>query len=335
MSFNEIAFYFSDKQVMWHGILVGIGILSAVIMALILRLIQGENAGEIFITSALSCLISPVLARLVYWYCCSGQFNSFYSAMTDLSGGGFSIVGVIAGIFISAYIVKLIGATDSFSKLLDCILPAGVLGIAVARLGGFFTSADKGKFIISDENLQKLPYAFPVENSAGEFEWRIPTFLYESISSFAVFVVMLFIFIIVYTKEKNNQLREFGIPALLTMSLFGFQQVCLESMRYDTLYTRFNGFVSLVQIFCAVLAVIPLVVFIIKRIKLKRFKVIHVILAVLVLGLIGFAGYLEYYVQRYADLYSQCYSIMMAVLMLAFIMIACFGVGLRRKVVTQ
>lgn len=330
MNFNEIAFYFSNTQATWHGIIIGIALLGSVLMAVILRFVQKEKISGLLFTIALSCIISPLLGRFVYYYCCSGQFDSFFSAMTVFSGGGFSLIGVVAGMFISAFLARIFKVTDNLPKLLDCILPAGVLGIAVARLAGFFSTADKGKFIITDTAYQKLPFAFPMEDSAGETEWRIPTFLYESIASFIIFAVLLIIFFRIYSKKMDNP-NHYGITALLSMSFFGAVQACLESMRYDTLFMRSNGFVSMVQIFFIVIALIPFFILLVRGIKLKGFNIKYVFAILGVLIFTGAAAYCEYLVQRYADQFVVLYFAMMGCLIAVCLIVAMMAAGLLKK----
>ena len=91
-----------------------------------------------------------------------------------------------------------------------------------------------------------------------------------------------------------------------------------DSTRYDALFLRSNGFVSLEQIVCAVVIFAVLVLYSVRSLLVRRFRFWHPILWVLALAGLGTAGYMEYYVQRHGNEYIFAYSLMCAGLFVFF-----------------
>ena len=101
-----------------------------------------------------------------------------------------------------------------------------------------------------------------------------------------------------------------GDTALMFALLYGASQAVLDSTRYDSLFMRSNGFVSLVQIAGAVGVVLAVVWFSVRLCKSRRWHWGYLALWLPILGLLGGAGYMEYHVQRHGDQAQFAYTIM-------------------------
>jgi hypothetical protein len=101
---------------------------------------------------------------------------------------------------------------------------------------------------------------------------------------------------------------------LLFLLCYGASQCLLDSTRYDALYFRSNGFVSVTQVFSAVGMVLAAVVFSVRLVKAKGFRPGHLALWSGMAAALGLAGYMEYYVQRHGNQALLAYSIMGAAL---------------------
>jgi hypothetical protein len=86
--------------------------------------------------------------------------------------------------------------------------------------------------------------------------------------------------------------------------------VLLDSTRYDSLYLRSNGFVSIVQILSAVSMAVVLVLFSIFAVRNSGLKRWMIPSWIALAGLFGGAGYMEYYVQRHGREAAFAYSVM-------------------------
>ena len=105
-------------------------------------------------------------------------------------------------------------------------------------------------------------------------------------------------------KAKN------GDTALLFALMYGASQAMFDSTRYDSLYLRSNGFVSLVQIAGAAGILLAVVWFSVRLCKSRRWHWWYLGLWVPILGMLGGAGYMEYYVQRHGDQAQFAYTVM-------------------------
>ena len=102
----------------------------------------------------------------------------------------------------------------------------------------------------------------------------------------------------------------------LFVLLYGVGQILLDSTRYDALFLRSNGFVSLVQIVCAVGFAAVTVLYSVRSVKVHGFHWYHWVLWVVgVLGL-GIVGVMEWFVQRHGDEYVLAYGLMLVGLLI-------------------
>jgi riboflavin transporter FmnP len=118
---------------------------------------------------------------------------------------------------------------------------------------------------------------------------------------------------------------------------YGASQIVFDSTRYDSLYMRTNGFISIVQILGAVGLVLSIVVFSVRLVKALRFKWWFIPIWIGMLALIGVAGYMEYYVQRHGHLFVFAYNTMSGCLLGAIaltVVVYCLTVHRERKIMT-
>ena len=122
----------------------------------------------------------------------------------------------------------------------------------------------------------------------------------------------LVLFLILLSFYLPKKQRKDGDTALIFLLLYGVSQIVLDSTRYDKLFFRSNGFVSVVQVLGALGLLLVIVVFSARMVKARGFRFWMGIAAC-----IGGAGFMEYYVQRHGDLAAFSYSIMSACLLAA------------------
>lgn len=259
-----------------------------------------RSAGIPSVRSAWAALLAVVLSlplsRLIYWYGRPDSFASLYKALTSLTTEDFALAGCFSGCALSAF---LAGGPGGRGRVLDCMSIAGCAAIALGRLGSFFTATDRGQVMT---RLTGLPWAYPVANISGQLEYRFATFLFQA--AFAA-VLGLLLLIVFFQKKRRN-----GDVALLFLLAYSASQILLDSTRYDSLYLRSNGFVSLVQILCAVGLVTILVHFSVRAVKACGMRKSLILIWISLLALLGTAGYMEYYVQRHGREAAFSYSVM-------------------------
>ncbi len=318
---DKVAFLTDSGYVYWHSVFIVLAILAAGLMALALALARGRKIWEMLAVLPLSFIASLYLGRLIHWYCRFEGYDGFSAAMGDLGTGDFSLIGAFLGVLLACLLVRAVGLTRDLPGLLDTLAPAGALGIALGRLSDMFTAADRGKMLVTDPALQRLPLAASVVNTAGETEWRAATFCFQSIFAAVLCAALL---PALFLPRRRSPLRESwarGNVAAMFLLAYCASQIVLDSTRYDALFLPLNGFVSLEQILCAVVLAAVLAVYAVRSVKTRGLHKLHVISWVLALACLGGAGYMEYYVQRHGDRYLLAYGVMSACL-LAYALIA-------------
>ena len=304
---DRIAFFFCEHYIYWSSVLLFVAVCVAILMFLALYIGRSGKIGVAFSAVPLAAVLSCFCARVIHWYCFSEIYSGFAAAMTDYSQGGFALVGVFAGCALTVGLLAVRGYVQEPGQMLDCMCLAGGVGIAVGRLSSFFTTADRGQLL---ENIQTLPMAAPVINVVSKAtEYRLATFVLQAIATGAITLVLL----VFYLSRRGRKWKN-GEVSLLFLLCYCTAQVILDSTRYDAMYFRSNGFVSVVQVLGAVAVVAITVLFSVRLVKKRGWHFGYIPVWVLMAGLLGCAGYMEYYVQRHGNQAAMSYSIMSAAL---------------------
>lgn len=299
---DRIAFVCGNTVLYWNSIVLTLAAAAAICGFLALYRGRGEAAAVVV---PLALVLSVLLARLTHWYFRPDSYESFLEAMTDFTSGGYALLGVFLGCFLAAAAVRLLALEENLPRLLDAMSLAGCGGIAVGRLACFFSTADRGQIM---KTIHSLPLAYPVNNAVtGAPEYRLATFVIQAMVTAVIFGLLLAFFLL-------DKRRRAGDVTLLFGLLYGMSQAVLDSTRYDSLYMRSNGFISVVQLSGAAAMLAVSVIFSLRMVKARGFRVWYPALWLAMLGCLGGAGYMEYYVQRHSDTGLFSYSIMTACL---------------------
>ena len=303
---DKIAFIIGETYVYWQSVILMLAALTAGLMFLGLYIGKSGNAAGAFAAVPLSMAAGMVLSRLVHWYCQTAAYASFTAAMTQWNNGGFALVGFFAGCLLTACLLRLVQLVKNLPQMLDCMVIAGSAGIAVGRLACLYSPADRGMLL---EEITTLPMAYPVVNAVtGLMEYRLATFMLQAIAAAAIFLVLLVWWLL--GRKKLPQ----GDITLLFLLIYGAAQAILDSTRYDSLFLRSNGFVSVVQILGLLAIVTVIVIFSVRMVKSRGWNWWFIALWVAELASLGGAGYMEYYVQRHGDRAATAYTLMTACL---------------------
>lgn len=300
---ERIAFILGDRFIYWSSLILTLAALAAILLFLSLYVKRTDNLLAGFCVVPLAVALSLVFSRLIHWYCASESYSGFLAAMTRLTSGSFALLGVFAGCFLAAAICRGLKLHDNLPQMLDCMCLAGGAGIAVGRLSFLFHSGDRGQIL---KSLQSLPFAYPTVNVvSGATEYRLATFFLQALTA-GILTVIFFLF---YTRAQRRHVKD-GDTALLFLMCYGVSQVVLDSTRYDSLYFRSNGFVSVVQVMGALALALAIGVFSVRLVKSRGFKAWYIAIWAVLAALIGCAGYMEYHVQRHGDEALFAYSVM-------------------------
>lgn len=301
---DRIAFIIGNTFVYWNSIVLTLAAGVAICVFLACYLPRGNgNAAAVAVPMAL--VLSVVLARLAHWYFRPDSYIGFLAAMTDYTSGGYALLGVFLACGLTALVLRLLRLETQPARLLDAMSLGGCAGIALGRLACFFSTADRGQLL---ENIRTLPFAYPVNNVVtGAPEYRLATFVIQSMVTAVIFGALLLFFLLV-------RKRRAGDVTLLFALLYGMSQAVLDSTRYDSLYMRSNGFISVVQLSGAAAVLGVSVWFSLRMVRARGFRGWYLAIWIAMLALLGGAGYMEYFVQRHGDRALFSYSIMTACL---------------------
>lgn len=299
---DKIAFISGETMIYWNSIVYTLAVAVAICFFLAFYLSKTGNAVAGFAAIPLSLFLSVVFSRFVHWYSRADSYGDFTTAMTDYASGGYALIGVFAGCVLAAVVLRLIFLHRSIPKMLDCMSLAGCAGIAVGRLASLFNASDRGNIV---EGIQTLPFVYPVTNAvSGATEYRLATFMLQAMAALVLFVILS----VFYLKGKDKV--KAGDTCLIFLLLYCASQVVLDSTRYDSLFFRSNGFVSIVQVFSALGLGLVIALFSRRLVEARGFKIWYIFLWILIGGCIGGAGFMEYYVQRHGDQPVFAYSVM-------------------------
>lgn len=296
---ERIAFVIGNTFIYWNSLVLTLAAAAAICIFLAFYLREGEGSAAA-VAVPLAMVLSLFLGRLFHWYFRPDSYTGFLKAMTDYTTGGYALMGCFAACAIAAGAVRLLGLERHPGRMLDAMSLGGCAGIAVGRLACFFSAADRGQLL---ESLRTLPFAYPVNNVVtGAQEYRLATFVIQAMACTVIFAAIA-AFHLLARKRK-------GDTALLFLLLYSLSQAVLDSTRYDSLYMRSNGFISVVQLLSALTLVAVSALFSVRMVKARGMRPWYYLLWLGMLAMLGLAGYMEYYVQRHGNLALLSYSVM-------------------------
>ena len=302
---EKIAFISGGIFIYWSSIILSLAALAAIAIFAAVYLGKSGDIVGTSVTVPLAMVGSIVLSRLIHWYCRADAYESMNAAMTDYTKGGYALMGVFVACLAVAAILRLIRVVKNLPQMYDSMAIGAGVGIAVGRLASLFNASDRGMAL---PDTVGFPFAFPVTNTvSGVVENRLATFMIQS-GIVAALVVLLVLYMLI-CKIARHKIPD-GDICLIFLLAYGASQIICDSTRYDSLFLRSNGFISVVQILGLVGMLAPIVVFSVRSVKKMKIKPFHFVCWVLILGMMGLAGYMEYYVQRHGNEAAFAYSLM-------------------------
>ena len=324
---EKIAFISGGTFIYWSSIILTLAAVTAITIFAAMYLFKGGSSVALAVMIPLAMVASIMLSRLIHWYCRTDAYESIQTAMTDYTRGSYALMGVFIACIAVAALLRLIRAVRNLPQVYDCMAIAGGIGICVGRMASFFNSSDRG--MILPETVG-LPFAYPVVNAvSGVVENRLATFMIQAMVT-AVIVGLLILYMLI-KKIAKKEVKD-GDVALMFLLAYGASQIVCDSTRYDSLFLRSNGFISVVQILGLVALVVPLIVFAVRMVKNSGLKGYHFVIWLAIAGMMGVAGYMEYYVQRHGNEAAFAYTTMSAALIVIVILTLLMrALGLSRK----
>lgn len=295
---DKIAWILGDISIRWSSVVMVMAVLTGILFFLAAAARGNRKVTSAALALPLAILLSLLFGRLLHRY-----------FLPD-AGDGYVLMGAFIGCLCTALILKGTRLEKNTARLLDVMSIGGCAAIALGRLACFFTADDRGRII----GVQGLPLAWPVINAtSGEMEYRLAVFLFQSVA--ALFI--LFVLRLVDKKNTRTGAHRDGDLTLLFLLLYTAGQIVLDSMRYDALHLRSNGFIGAVQLVCAVTFCGVIGILLTRLVKRNGFCFHYGFAAFLIAVCIGIAAYMEYFVQRHGGQAVFGYTVMAAAMMAA------------------
>ena len=244
---GAIAFQLGPIVIRWYGILMALSIVVGLWLAHRQARKQGLPADDLISAAQWAILAGLVGARLyevVFNWDYYGQYPSKIIAVWEggLAIHGGLIVGPLVGVWLAQrWRIPVLPA-------LDVAAPSIAIGQAIGRWGNFFNEEAFGR----PTDLPWKLYISPPHRPPGftQFEYFHPTFLYESLWDFAVFLALVLWF-------RPALRHRPGALFFVYVALYSAGRFAIEALRLDSFWlgaVRIPQVASLVGIAIAVVA---------------------------------------------------------------------------------
>lgn len=210
---DPIAFSIFGIDIRWYGILIA----SSVIIGTVLALREAKKHGieeETILDLLLFGVPGSLIGARAYYVIFSWDFyKNNPIQILNFRGGGLAIHGaIIAAVIITIVFCKY--RDLKFWTIADIAAPSLILGQAIGRWGNYLNKEAHG-------GPTDLPWGIMIKGVKVH-----PTFLYESIWNFLVFVFL-------YWYQKKSETK--GEIFLLYLILYSFARFFIEHLRTDSL----------------------------------------------------------------------------------------------------
>ena len=306
---TPIAVSVGNLTIYYSSIVIALGVAACFLLTYSLYGSDGGRPAALAVYVPLAVVFSVLLSRVLHWYCHTEQYESFLQAVTNYRTGDFVLSGALIGTALSALAVRGLRLTKSAGTLLDATAPGAVLAIACIRLSSLFNSSCLSKISIRNPDFQKLPFAYPFTDAAGNEEYRFATFFVEFLILLVLFADVLRFWLnrrAVPAKRGSNR----GSVAVMFLVRYCAIEMIADSTRFDSSFARSNGFVSMVQMFCAVCLLVALLFYSIRSVRSEGLRPAHWVFWLCFLAGLAVTGLSEYLVQRHGNWYLSCYAAM-------------------------
>lgn len=239
---SDVAFSIFGIEIYWYAIMI----VSAMIVAILVLKKREKNFDIKFSDIIDLCIyvipISIISARVYYILFSLNYYISEPGQIFNFRSGGLAIYGGIIGGAITCYIFCK-RRKINFIELLDYVAPSLAIGQAIGRWGNFFNVEAYG-------SSTTMPWRMGIYEF-GEYTEVHPTFLYESICTLILFIILMSI--------KNRKFS--GQVACTYLIGYGFIRMIIEGLRTDSLML---GNIRISQILSLVILIFGITVYFIK-----------------------------------------------------------------------
>lgn len=220
---NPVAFRILGLDIRWYGILIASGILLGILVARYSCKKKDIDYDTFLNTVLISLPIGIIGARLYYVIFEFTYYRNNLLEAFNIREGGLAIHGgIIFGILTAIIYTRY--KNVNFFRIADAGAPSIILAQSIGRWGNFFNQEAHGGPVPYDF-IKHFPYFIQQGMNIGGIYYH-PTFLYESVWDFCVFIILLLIM------EKY---RKSGFIFFTYIGLYSTGRFFIEGLRTDSL----------------------------------------------------------------------------------------------------
>lgn len=227
---DRVAFTIFGIDVMWYGVLIATGMLIGIALAIREAKRVGISEDDVLNIAIIAIPVAIICARLYYVIFSWDYYSQNPGEIFNIRGGGLAIHGGLIGGILTGFIYAKVKKLDFF-KTADAVMVGMPLAQAIGRWGNFINGEAHG-------GPTSLPWGIMVDGVKVH-----PTFLYESIWDFGIFLFIMF-----YMRKKKTYEGEVIVSYI---TLYSIGRFFIEGLRTDSLMfgpIRMAQFVSLVGV---------------------------------------------------------------------------------------
>lgn len=272
---DPIMFSFFSIDIYWYGFFIVLAVSSAILLSLFLGRRNGFDKDELFdlffyliLFGLIGARIYDIFLELPYYIENPVDVLKFWQGGLAIHGG------ILAGVFVLWFFIKkrkIKGLAynnfwDDIFSLAFITAPGLALGQSIGRWGNYFNQELFG-------GPTNLPWGIPIDiiNRPADYigqEYFHPTFLYESIGSFLIFLVLIFVHLfLLKTRKKPDFKMKLFVVAFYFIG-YSVLRFFLEFIRVDFSPEFFN------LRFPQVVSILIVFLFVFLCIKLNNKKII-------------------------------------------------------------
>lgn len=246
---DSIAISICGVDIYWYAIFI---VIAFIIALLLLKRDDGKyniKFEDVLEVLVIGIPIAFICARLYFVLFKLEDYIHNPLEIFNIRSGGLAIYGGIIGCVITIMVYCKIKKIKVLN-MLDYIVPYLPLGQAIGRWGNFVNSEAHGTITNSIFRMGII------EN--GNYIEVHPTFLYESICTFILFILLF--------KLRNKRKYE-GELTYIYLAIYGFVRTIIEGMRTDSLMI---GYFRISQLLSVIISITFTSILVYKKIKEKQ-----------------------------------------------------------------
>jgi len=263
LSVDPVAFSLFGLEIRWYGIITALALIIGFTVAYFIARYRRQRQDEVINFALIAVVFSIIGARLVHVAANWSYYGENPILILAFRRGGLAIQGAILGGIIALIVFCRIRKLD-FWLWADIYVTGLVLGQAIGRWGNFINQEAFGR-------PSSLPWAIYIDPANRPYDYASydhfhPTFLYESISNFLLFALLL----LMHRFYKNKPGRiPYGLILAMYLGIYSIYRTFIEYYRIDSTYWGPVKVVYVINLITIITAII-ITNYVIKKFREKK-----------------------------------------------------------------